>query len=160
MNRVSTGILVLLMALIGPESASARMYQWVSPATGTQQMSGEPPSWYRAEHGGPRVLVFEGGYLVDDTNIKVSSGRREALREEAFEELARRRTIEALHRLGKTAEEAKRVVEEADQPTLVERAVEAVEKIAPNVSELPDVLDADAVERLKEIISEFDKRGN
>src|SRR5690554_7481361 len=45
----------------------SRMYQWIDPDTQTTQLSGKPPTWYRSAEGGPRVLVFEKGLMVDDT---------------------------------------------------------------------------------------------
>lgn len=60
------------------------MYQWQNPATGTSQLSGIPPTWYRSSEGGPRVYVFENNQLIDDTDIAVSAAQREALRAEAF----------------------------------------------------------------------------
>ena len=60
------------------------MYQWVEPDTGTTQLSGKPPSWYRSDAGGPRVLVFEKGRLIDDTSIEVSSDAQLELRKRAF----------------------------------------------------------------------------
>lgn len=67
--------------------AAARMYQWRSPATGTTQLSGTPPAWYRAVEGGPRVYVFDANRLVDDTGIAVSDEQRRALRAAAFGEV-------------------------------------------------------------------------
>jgi hypothetical protein len=64
--------------------AAARMYQWHNPATGTTQLSGTPPAWYRSGDPGPRVYVFENNQLVDDTGITVSDEQRAALRDEAF----------------------------------------------------------------------------
>ncbi|MGE0861393.1 MAG: hypothetical protein AB7P42_19925 [Gammaproteobacteria bacterium] len=67
--------------------AAARMYQWRSPATGTTQLSGTPPAWYRTLEGGPRVYVFDANRLVDDTGIAVSDEQRRALRAAAFGEV-------------------------------------------------------------------------
>lgn len=67
--------------------AAARMYQWRSPATGTTQLSGTPPAWYRTVEGGPRVYVFDANRLVDDTGIAVSDEQRRALRAAAFGEV-------------------------------------------------------------------------
>lgn len=60
---------ILLLMLFGGLSApaSARMYQWIDSATGTVQLSGSAPAWYRNARPGPRVFVFENGRLVDDT---------------------------------------------------------------------------------------------
>jgi len=75
-------LLVLLVCLSQP--AIARMYQWIDPETGTTQLSGKPPVWYRSEKNGPRVFVFENGRLVDDTGIEVSDIEREKLRQQAL----------------------------------------------------------------------------
>ena len=64
--------------------AAARMYQWQNPATGTTQLSGTPPVWYRSAEPGPRVYVFDNNQLVDDTGIAVSDAQRESLRAAAF----------------------------------------------------------------------------
>ena len=126
-------------------------------------MSGEPPSWYRSGNDGPRVLVFENGYLVDDTSILVSSSRSRALRSAAFDELKRRRTLEAVERIaqGRAREEDRELADEQER-SLVARSVEVAAESAKTLSEatvgaLPDQLDAAAIERLKSIIAEFDK---
>ncbi len=126
-------------------------------------MSGEPPSWYRSGNDGPRVLVFENGYLVDDTSILVSSSRSRALRSAAFDELKRRRTLEAVERIAQgRAREKDRELADEQERSLVARSVEVAAESAKTLSEatvgaLPDQLDAAAIERLKSIIAEFDK---
>lgn len=60
------------------------MYQWADPETGTTQLSGKPPVWYRSVEGGPRVFVFNRGKIVDDTGITVSDEQRVSLRTNAF----------------------------------------------------------------------------
>ena len=60
------------------------MYQWVDPASGTTQLSGKPPPWYRSGDHGPRVYVFDNGKVIDDTGIRVSDSERERLRNEAL----------------------------------------------------------------------------
>lgn len=74
---------LFLLAAVLP--AHARMYQWVDPQSGTTQLSGKPPAWYRSETGGPRIFVFEAGVLVDDTARVVPADRREGLRSAAFQ---------------------------------------------------------------------------
>lgn len=60
------------------------MYQWSHAATGTVQLSGSPPAWYRsASSPGPRVLVFDNGRLIDDTAVPVSEEQRRILRADA-----------------------------------------------------------------------------
>jgi len=126
-------------------------------------MSGEPPSWYRSGNDGPRVLVFENGYLVDDTSILVSSSRSRALRSAAFDELKRRRTLEAVERIAQgRAREKDRELADEQERSLVARSVEVATESPKKLSEatvgaLPDQLDAAAIERLKSIIAEFDK---
>jgi len=60
------------------------MYQWTDPESGTTQLSGKPPAWYRSVEGGPRVFVFNRGKIVDDTGIKISDEQRISLRTRAF----------------------------------------------------------------------------
>ena len=81
MRRVLVSICV---ALLSTAPAAARMYQWQNAATGTTQLSGTPPAWYRSSARGPRVYVFENNQLVDDTGIVVSAEQRDALRAQAF----------------------------------------------------------------------------
>ncbi len=81
MHRILVSICLCCLS-IAP--AAARMYQWQNPVTGTTQLSGTPPAWYRGSDRGPRVYVFENNQLVDDTGIAVSAAQREALRGEAF----------------------------------------------------------------------------
>lgn len=78
------GIAILFILILAALPAKARMYQWVDPGTGTPQLSGKPPAWYRSPARGPRVLVFERGRLIDDTAIAVSEPEREFLRQAAF----------------------------------------------------------------------------
>lgn len=81
----STLILLLLLLAL---PAQARMYQWDSPDTGRTHLSGKPPAWYRTDTEGPRVFVFDGGQLVDDTGVAVSDERQQALRRKAILEAA------------------------------------------------------------------------
>jgi hypothetical protein len=81
--RFSCALLALSTLL--PAPAFARMYQWVDPGTGTVQLSGTPPPWYRGgPEAGPRVFVFEQGRLVDDTSRSVAEEQAQALRATAF----------------------------------------------------------------------------
>lgn len=79
-------LVCLCVCALSIASADARMYQWTSPDTGSTQLSGRPPAWYRSAQGGPRVYVFDDNRLVDDTGITVSAEQRAALRAEAFGE--------------------------------------------------------------------------
>ena len=57
--------------------AEARMYQWTNAPSGTVQLSGTPPAWYRNGGSGPRIFVFDNGVLVDDTELLVSEEHRQ-----------------------------------------------------------------------------------
>jgi len=74
---------LIMLALTFACPVHARLYQWVDPYTGTTQLSGTAPAWYRGPNPGPRVLVFEHGELVDDTAIELVPAERERLRDAA-----------------------------------------------------------------------------
>ena len=74
----------LMILLFFSQSVQAEMYQWDDPETGTTQLSGKPPAWYRGVENGPRVFVFHHGRVIDDTGIDVSDQQRIALRTNAF----------------------------------------------------------------------------
>jgi hypothetical protein len=80
-----TGLLFFSLFIPG-QSVQAQMYQWADPESGTTQLSGKPPAWYRSAEGGPRVFVFNRGKIVDDTGIEVSDEQRISLRTKAFVE--------------------------------------------------------------------------
>lgn len=154
-------VTVSLCALLFAAAVQARMYQWTDARSGAVQLSGEPPSWYRSGREGPRVLVFEGGFLVDDTSIEVSFIRRLALRNEAFEALEERRALADLERL-KEGEERRSALAERDRAAESDSASASApeepvaDAPAPSAG-LPEVLDADGIARLKAIISAFDQ---
>jgi len=75
---------VIILCLCSSAPVAARMYQWVDPESGTTQLSGKPPPWYRSGDRGPRVYVFDNGKVIDDTGIRVSDSERERLRHEAL----------------------------------------------------------------------------
>jgi hypothetical protein len=139
------------------------MYQWVNPETGLPQLSGDPPAWYRSGQEGPRVLVYQNGTLVDDTSLRVSEEKSEALRRAAFDEVDRRRELLALSRLEEAhrreAARAERELAAAQtrrSPEVVSRVEEEVEGLLP--STLED-FGGETIERLKAIIREFDRLG-
>lgn len=175
-----TGIRKLLfLAVIGTVggtlvsvAAQARMYQWQSAATGASQLSGEPPSWYRAERGGPRVRVFDSGNLVDDTAIKLPRAQREDLRAEAFRESEQRQRAEALKRLERLARQQQRRQTEQDrlekERLVIDRQMaQKLRNEAVNTQPQTEVssispsepLDDATIARLKAVIGEFDRRG-
>ncbi len=80
--------LIFLALLLASLPVQARMYQWTDPETGTTQLSGKPPAWYRSPDNGPRVIVFEKGRVIDDTSINISDSSREELRGQALAKAA------------------------------------------------------------------------
>lgn len=165
---------MLLPLFLCATAAQARLYQWVSPETGTPQLSGEPPSWYRSADGGPRVRVYERGVLVDDTAMNLPEERRQALREEAFRDSTANAQFQALRKLdqavrrqaAREAEEARRTRRaqarpgEAEPQRAADRQPEDEPKAAPTSVFVGDSnqLDAATVQRLKAIITEWDRR--
>jgi len=77
-------LILFWMIFLSATPTQARMYQWVDPETDTPQLSGTPPTWYRSAEGGPRVIVFDRGQVIDDTGIRVQNPERERLRRDAF----------------------------------------------------------------------------
>lgn len=153
MNR----LLIVLLLLVST-AAGARMYQWQDPASKSVQFSGVPPVWYRSPEGGPRVRVYDGGKLVDDTYIQLSEEDSREMRELAFRTLQEERQVQAIKRLERAArlEESRR--EQAERAAAREQAQSeqaSTEEAPPEV--LPESLDPEEVRRLKAIIAEFDR---
>ena len=142
---------VLVGVMTFSAEIQARMYQWVDPATGSIQMAGKPPAWYRSSWDGPRVRVLENGLLIDDTAIEVSADEMQALREDAFRQ-AENQELEALKRLG--SDELKQADRDArlrqfEQPDI------SAEDEAP-ADELPNAVSEDTIRELKELIEQWD----
>lgn len=161
-------LVVLLVSLLAPAIAEARMYQWVSPGSGSVQLSGQPPPWYRSAQGGPRVQVFDNGNLIDDTAIELPRSQRDELRELAFRESEQRQRAEAVKRLEHAARRKQLQREEIARRELasLERSAEQAASAARREGESADdvlvrdeQLNDDTVARLKAIISEYDRRG-
>ncbi len=117
--------MVLVVAFWIAFPSFARMYHWTDPDTGTSYMSGVPPAWYRTVDGGPRVLVYEKGKLMDDTEWQATKERGKVLREKALKEAEER----------KLAEEQLR--QEAQQAALEREAKEQVDVESDEMAE-PD----------------------
>ena len=130
--------------------AFARMYQWIDPDTGTTQLSGKPPVWYRANEAGPRVFVFEKGKIVDDTGRNVTSEEQERLRQQAFiraeedKAAAKEKLIQA-KRLQATLEQKRSSEEESKEEESIEQIPEELVLDEPEVDEGPDVEDMRAL---------------
>lgn len=157
--------ILFIASILFTASADARMYQWTDPDTGTTQLSGKPPTWYRSEQGGPRVFVFEKNRIVDDTAIEVSTGERESLRRQAFLKAEEDRTAarekalaaeelkSSFKRDGSLQGDAAEMVEEVPEVVPEEDAeAEAEEEMA----EMP--ADDKTLEELRELIREWEEQ--
>jgi hypothetical protein len=150
-----TRVLLILLLLVS-SSAGARMYQWRNQDTGSVQFAGVPPAWYRSPQGGPRVLVYDGGKLVDDTSIKLEPEEDKELRDLAFRDLEQRQQQDAIKRLERAARrEVARREEERQAIQSSQRSDQAAATEAPP-EVLPESLDAAMVNRLKSIIADYD----
>ena len=153
-----TRLLFLLILLIST-TAGARMYQWQDPRSKSMQFSGVPPAWYRGLQSGPRVRVYDGGKLIDDTTIPLSPEDDRSMRDMAFRALEEEQQVEAIKRLERAAlrEESRR--EQVRRDALKEQASseqsDTTIEAPPEV--LPESLDADEVSKLKAILAEFDR---
>lgn len=156
MNR----LLILLLLLVST-AAGARMYQWQDPTSKSTQFSGVPPAWYRSPGAGklPRVRVFEGGTLVDDTQIRLSAEDEKSMRELAFRALQEEQEMESIKRLERAArrEENRRKQAERDAAKEQTRTAELSDTTEAPPEVLPEELDPEMVERLKSIISNYDR---
>ncbi|MGH8512339.1 MAG: hypothetical protein ACREU9_06815 [Gammaproteobacteria bacterium] len=151
-NRTACVILSGALCVVIP--AQARMYQWINPSSGTTQLSGNPPTWYRSPQGGPRVLVFERGKAIDDTAIVVPEGTRDELRSQAFQ--ARESPRAATTALEVSSEGEAETV--AADSTAAEAGSSEQDTVARKSAsgDLTEV-DADTIGRLKDIISAWDR---
>lgn len=131
------------LALLVCAASEARLYQWNDPRTGTTQLSGRPPAWYRKADVDPirlpRVLVFDNGLLIDDTHRRVSPEQHEALQAQAFAA--------------------------GDIPAVVADSAAAAPGASDNASDTSDTqavpaveTTAQAVERLRGIVADWDRR--
>jgi len=132
-------LLLSLILIVACPAAVARMYQWDDPDTGTPQLSGKPPYWYRGDESGPRVYVIDDGRVIDDTAVKVTDAQRRQLREAAF---LRAEQDEAQFKA--KLEEAERLKQQRDANR--EEALAAEPAATPPAGEVPPVEAAPAAE--------------
>lgn len=142
------GLFLILTLLALP--SHARMYQWVNTESGTTQLSGKPPSWYRGLAQGPRVIVFEKGMIVDDTATQVPEWQRKRLRAEAFG-LSLSEVPDDASRLKDLAQKLKEI---ADSEEFLGSLVEQAQAPDPNKEESTQSV----VDQLKAVISAWDKQ--
>jgi len=140
-------------------TADARVYQWVNPDTGNVQFSGKPPSWYRGQNPGPRVLVFENGRLIDDTSRSVQDQQRLAIRQEAFSQGSSIGGGEAALRGGSKAasSEDEQVRELLDAKRQAAARMKQAEPEATEEEEVP-LSPEESIGRLKQVIADYDRR--
>jgi hypothetical protein len=158
MLRYFLPICLLLISV----TADARVYQWVNPDTGNVQFSGKPPSWYRGQNPGPRVLVFENGRLIDDTSRSVQDQQRLAIRKEAFSQGSSIAGGEAALRGSSKApsSEDEQVRELLDAKR---QAAARMKQAEPEVAEVEEVEEVplspeESIDRLKQVIADYDRR--
>ena len=159
--RRSIGLL-LIVCLLSSTPAAARMYQWLESGTGTVQLSGDPPPWYRNGREGPRILVFENGRLIDDTSITLPREKEEALRNAAYREVDLKREMEAVKKLERAALREARLREESEavRQRAAAEAPAAAPEAEPEKPVTAEDLDAKTVEQMKSLISAWDKQNN
>ena len=120
---------VLFLSLLFGPIAQARMYQWVDPASGTTQLSGTPPTWYRSAEGGPRTFVIEKGQIIDDTAIMISDEQRDILRQRAFLKVEDDRTIATQKALEAEKLKAALTIESDEKTTMEQQVVDTPEEV-------------------------------
>jgi hypothetical protein len=155
-----TRLLILLLLLVST-GAGARMYQWQDPHSKSVQFSGVPPAWYRSPGAGPRVRVYDAGQLVDDTYIRLSPEDDKNMREIAFRALEEEQQLQAIKRLERAARREDSRREQARREALKAQASSEgsdTSEAPPEV--LPENLDPEMVERLKAIISQYDRNSS
>lgn len=150
----------LLLLMLVSTSAAARMYQWQDPNSKSVQFSGTPPAWYRSAENGPRVRVYDAGQLIDDTYIVLSPEDDQAMRDLAFRALEEEQQLQAIKRLERAARREESRREQDRREALKAQAatsgeVSNTDEAPPDI--LPESLDPAMVERLKSIISQYDR---
>ncbi len=155
----------LVLLLVFSQNTSARMYQWTETDSGSTQLSGKPPMWYRSATSGPRVFVFDRGRLIDDTGIEVDEDVRQQLRQKAFV-LVEEDQQKAKDKLAKSLELKQKFVKDKPKKAELEDS-EDPPQLVPADDELladEDVFDdqeqdastEDTVENLRKLITEWE----
>lgn len=150
--------IIVLLLLTYSTCINARMYQWVDPNSGSTQLSGKPPMWYRSAEPGPRVFVFEKSRIIDDTGIAVSDSERERLRQQAYlqaEEdtaLAREKLLKAKRMDAALQQklEMEAAVKGKEEPVIEDIVEEAPEAETPAAEEPP------TIEQMRKLIADWE----
>jgi len=139
----------LLGLLLVSISAQARLYTWVDPETGTKQMSGLPPAWYRSSEPGPHITVYENGRQIDDTSMETTVSERQRLRQQALIDLKRRQ--EEVARIKKE----EKAMEEAEQEASMRKEPALPEEVSRIMVQLKE---EEYIQQMKKIINEWDSK--
>ena len=153
--------ILLIVLILASIPVQARMYQWKDPETGTTQLSGKPPAWYRSDEGGPRIIVFDKGRIIDDTNIRVSDEERESLRLQALvnvendRETARKKMLEAEQMKSKLdiVPEGKEQVTESEVPETPQQEIKTPGDDSGEQTRAPGPEE----EKMRKLISDWEK---
>lgn len=158
---MSRFLCLILLFTVYSVAADARMYQWLDPDTKITQLSGKPPSWYRSDTPGPRVIVFDNGKVIDDTSIQVSDQERVRLRSDALAVVAADREKERQKLLEQEAMKAQQeAMRKAEADSKAQNAPQAAaaenkpEKTAEPVAKNEE----DTVEKMKALIDTWEKQ--
>ncbi len=157
MKARTWGFLFVMTGLLMTQPAEARMYQWINPDSGSTQLSGKPPSWYRSGQSGPRVFVFDSGQLIDDTDVVVNDAQRQDLRWRAFslvneekQALSEERAARLAELYGKAEEEEFYSLDSEDtEPTF------SVVAPKPDEQEAGDE-ETETINRLRNVVNAWD----
>ncbi len=153
--------IIFVLLLISTQTASARMYQWVDPESGSTQLSGKPPMWYRSTESGPRIFVFEKSKVIDDTAIEVSNAERDRLRQRAFlqadedkerakEKILHSKRLDAVLKQQQASKQAEMDRDKPLAPLVLEE--EEVEEVTPKKLE-----QAETLEEMRKLIEDWEK---
>ncbi len=162
---------LLILMIIFSVDVNARMYQWVEPDTGTTQLSGKPPAWYRSDATGPRVLVFENGRLIDDTAVAVDDDVRFSMRQQALiqaesDQAAAKDKLARSNKLKQQYEQeevetldAEPIAEEDSSDAKIEAFLAEMRKLtglSADASEEAELQEQAEKERLRGLVSDWD----
>ncbi len=157
-------ILFVSILLVISQQTLARMYQWVEPDTGTTQLSGKPPAWYRSDAGGPRVLVFEKGRLIDDTSIEMSQQGQRELRRRAFikaeqdREAAREKLVRSKELKSTYQEEPEElVIPDINDDVSPDAVLEELQQSNVEMTEQERIEEQRMMEQMREMVEDWER---
>jgi hypothetical protein len=151
-------LLFLILFQITP-LAAARMYQWTDPDTGTTQLSGKPPAWYRSGETGPRIFVYENGRLVDDTGILLTETENERLRQHALLQVEQDRQAAMEKMLQAMQRKAALDLQNRDREELEEIPADTITAQRQEVPEDAGDIDSTAptAEQMRALLEEYER---